>query len=592
MTPENQVRRLLFVNEDPALSGRVRKVLATLRAPRYLTAHYTHLTDALTYLRVNPVDMVLLGPDPADVSQEQACRKVRAAFPDHPVVALLNPCDQRRQQIVRRAGALDLLCAQDINPELWARTFDYCHREVAINRELASVTARLDWLVHTDSLTGLLNRKGMERVIMDQLARCRRRHRELPILLVDLDDFNRINTTLGHGVGDLVLMSAARRITESISDLDKAGRCGTDRFLVMLPGCTADEAEVAAEKIRLAISRDVIQAGDHSLATTASVGLTAVDAASLSFDEVLAKVQYVLQRSKMKGKNRVARAASLAEIERITPVEAGPEMVQALVRGNVLQVASQPIVNLADGRIVSHEMLIRGPEGPLCRPDNLFRFCQEKDILTAVDLRCLKHCAEAAVRSHPQGARYHVNILPATLLQTPVEELIRVLKVSGNYGHCVLEISEQQLLGDPSVLVPATRMLQEAGIRIAIDDVGFGNSCLEGLLVLHPDVIKIDKRLIQGLAASDDMQVTLSRLLKIAAVLGAEVVAEGIEEPEDYHLLLKLGVKLGQGYLFGKPQLLEMPASPARRAAAAAVPATDRASAAASEGSSASQAEA
>lgn len=559
MLPENQVRRLLFVHEDAAYSSRVRNVLTTLRSPRYLVAHYTHLIDALTYLRINPVDIVLLGPGPADVTQEQACRKVRAAFPDLPVVALLDGGGHRLRQTLQADGALDTLNARDINAELWSRTFEYCHREMAINRELTTVTARLDWLVHTDALTGLLNRKGMERIIMDQLARCRRQGTDLSVLLVDLDDFTRVNGTLGHGVGDLVLMSAARRITENLGEGDKAGRCGTDRFLVMLPGSTADEAEVTAERIRLAISRDVIQAGEHCLTPTASVGLTAVDPGSLSFDEVLAKAQFVLQRSKLKGKNRVARAASLAEIEQVRPVDAGPEMVQALLRGNVLQVASQPIVNLADGRIVSQEMLIRGPEGPLHRPDNLFRYCQEKNIITAVDLRCLKRCAEAAVRCSPHGTRYHVNILPATLLQTPVAELIRVLKVNGNYGHCVLEISEQQLLGDPTVLVPSVRLLQDAGIRIAMDDVGFGNSCLEGLLLLHPDVVKIDKRLIQGLAACAEMQVTLTRLLKVVAVLGAEVVAEGIEEPEDYHLLMKLGVKLGQGYLFGRPKLLPKP---------------------------------
>jgi diguanylate cyclase (GGDEF)-like protein len=560
MPVQSQVRRLLFVHQDPAFSGRVRDLLTTLRKPRYAVAHYTHLIDALTYLRVSPVDLVLVGPQPADVPVEKACRKVKAAFPEVPVVAMLDHLDRRREQVAREAGAMDILSAGDVNPGLWARTFDFCCRETAINQELAEVTARLEWLVHTDTLTGLLNRKGMERVIMDQLTRCRRKSADLPVLLIDLDDFNRINATLGHGVGDLVLMAAARRITESVSAQDKVGRCGTDRFVVMLPERSADEAEVVAEKIRLGISRDTIQAGEYSLTTTASLGLTAVDPNSISFDEVLAKAQYVLQRSKLRGKNRVARAATVDEIEMITPVEVGPEMVQALLRGNVLQVSSQPIVNLADGRIVSQEMLIRGPDGPLNRPDNLFRFCQEKDILTAVDLRCLKRCAEAANFCSPNGTRYHVNILPATLLQTPAEELIRVLNVNGNFGHCVLEISEQQLLGDPTVLIPRVRMLQEAGIRIAIDDVGFGNSCLEGLLVLHPEVMKIDKRLIQGLSASAEMQVTLTRLLKVAAVLGAEVVAEGIEEPEDYHLLLELGVKQGQGYLFGRPKPVELPA--------------------------------
>ena len=170
-----------------------------------------------------------------------------------------------------------------------------------------------------------------------------------------------------------------------------------------------------------------------------------------------------------------------------------------------------------------------------------------------MDLRCLKQCAAAAVRASDVGD-YHVNIMPATLLQTPAEELIRVLCSASDECRCCLEISEQQLLHDPSVLVPRTRILQKAGIRIAIDDVGFGNSCLEGLIMLEPQVMKVDKRLIQGLSKDRELRQSLRRLLKVADGLEAEVVAEGIEAVEDHQALLDLGVKYGQGYLFGKPE--------------------------------------
>jgi len=282
------------------------------------------------------------------------------------------------------AGASQVLHTRDINRELWIRSLEHGQKEARLSKELATVTARLDWLTNTDALTGLLNHHGMEQVIMAEMAICRDKEINLHVLLVDLDDFSRINNTLGHGVGDLVLVGATRRIQESVRPADEVGRCGLDRFIIMLRNISEKECEVIAEKIRLAISRDVIQAGEHSLVTTASIGLTAVKPNALSFDEVLAKADFVLQDSKQKGKNRVARAASIEEVGMIRPVDTGPEMVRALLRGNVLRVASQPIVNLVDGRIVSREMLIRGPVGPLQRPDNLFQYCQEKDILTAV----------------------------------------------------------------------------------------------------------------------------------------------------------------------------------------------------------------
>ena len=162
--------------------------------------------------------------------------------------------------------------------------------------------------------------------------------------------------------------------------------------------------------------------------------------------------------------------------------------------------------------------------------------------------------AALAARAFGDQTGFHVNLMPSTLLETPTEELIRVLQTDSRTGHCCLEISEQQLLGDPSCLIPRVRALQKAGIQIAIDDVGFGNSCLEGLILLEPQVMKIDKRLVMGLANDASLRRSLSRLLRVADVLNAKVIAEGIETTEDHRVLLELGARYGQGYLFGRPQ--------------------------------------
>jgi len=562
MASETQIKRILLVHDDQTVVTGVRGLVSSLRRPQYLVAHYQHLIDGLTYLQVNPVDLVLVGPRPADVKQSAAVRKISAVHPEIPIIALVEKNNPDSFDQLKEQGASECLCLNDMHSDLWARTFQFCLREATLKNKLATATARMDWMMNTDSLTGLFNRKGMEKATLDCLVQAREANRELQIMLIDLDEFTRINSTLGHGVGDLVLMAAGRRIADLVGPSDQVGRVGTDRFIVVLKEFCGEKAAVLAEQIRLSISRDVIQAGDHSLTTTASLGVTAISNSAISFDEVLAQAHFVLQRSKLKGKNRVSMAATIAEVQMIQPVEVGPEMIRALLRGNVLEVYSQPIVNLLDGRIVSQEMLIRGPEGSLRAPDALFRYCQEKDILTAVDLRCLKKCAKVASAIDPGGSpRYHVNIMPATLLQTPVDELIRVLQVNGDYGHCCLELSEQQLLGDPAVLQPRVRSLQEAGIRIAIDDVGYGMSHLENLLMLNPQVMKVDKRLVLGLAGDDEMRHTLARLLKMADVLGAEVVAEGIEDADDYRILLEMGVKYGQGYLFGMPKACVAPAA-------------------------------
>lgn len=552
MPVEAPLRRLLLLHRDPALARRVRALLEPVSEARHRIAHFTHLSDALTCLQIDDMDLVLVGPEPADADQVLAVRQLGAARPETPQLALMVSPDAAQTAAVREAGARESLPLDEADLSSWLRTIDFCLREAAISRELAEVTARLDWLVHMDGLTGLLNRKGMERALRDELGAARRTGHDLTVLLVDLDDFSRLNATLGHGVGDLVLVGASRRIRESVREQDRVGRCGTDRFVVLLPSAAPGEAEIVAEKIRLAVSRDVISAGGQALQTTASLSLTTVGDADLSWDEVMARAHFVLQHGKLNGKNRVSHAAAVEAGEPILPALAGPRMVRALLEDDVLEAASQPIVNLDDGRIVSREMLVRGPQGPLRRPDNLFRFCQENDILAAVDLRCLRLCSAHARRLGPQPD-YHVNIMPATLLQTEADELLRALTDGRRDVTCCLEISEQQLLGDPSVLVPHVRDLQKAGVRIAIDDVGFGNSCLEGLIMLHPQVIKVDKRLVRGLALDPEMRRALSRLLRVADVLEAEVVAEGIETTDDFQVLVDMGVRFGQGYLFGRP---------------------------------------
>jgi diguanylate cyclase (GGDEF)-like protein len=569
MPAEAPLRRLLLLHRDPALARRVRALLEPAAEIHHRVAHYTHLTDALTCLQIDDADLIVVGPEPADVDQQRAVSELGAARPETPQLALLASPEADQVAALRAAGAREILPLDEADLTAWLRTMDFCLREAAISRELAEVTARLDWLVHMDGLTGLLNRKGMERALREELVLSRQNGRELTVLLVDLDDFSRLNATLGHGVGDLVLVSASRRIRESIRERDRVGRCGTDRFVVLLPEAAPGEADVIAEKIRLAVGRDVISAGGQSLQTTASLALTTVGDADLSYDEIMARAHFVLQQGKLGGKNRVSHAAAVAAEGPILPALAGPRMVRALLEDEVLEAASQPIVNLEDGRIVSREMLVRGPEGPLRRPDNLFRFCQENDILAAVDLRCLRLCATHGRRLGPQPD-YHVNIMPATLLQTAPAELVRALTDGRDDVTCCLEISEQQLLGDPSVLVPHVRALQQAGVRIAIDDVGFGNSCLEGLIMLHPQVVKVDKRLVRGLAVDPEMRRALVRLLRVADVLEAEIVAEGIETTEDFQVLLDMGVRFGQGYLFGRPVLCAATASGVPNAAAEA----------------------
>jgi EAL domain-containing protein (putative c-di-GMP-specific phosphodiesterase class I) len=146
-----------------------------------------------------------------------------------------------------------------------------------------------------------------------------------------------------------------------------------------------------------------------------------------------------------------------------------------------------------------------------------------------------------------------VNVFPTTLLAIPVEHLLEIFPRPLAKDTFCLEISEQQIIGDPSYLVPVVRALRAAGILIAIDDVGFGSSCLESLVLLEPDILKIDKRVVIGIDEEPQRVEHLRRYIAIARSLGCTLVAEGIETAAELTIVRSLGIEYGQGYFWGKP---------------------------------------
>ena len=156
-------------------------------------------------------------------------------------------------------------------------------------------------------------------------------------------------------------------------------------------------------------------------------------------------------------------------------------------------------------------------------------------------------------RSLPPKIHRHINLFPTTIVDLAVEELVEKLAVNCPAESYCLEISEQQILGDSSHLIGPVEEFKRYGISIAIDDVGFGNTCLESLILLEPDVIKLDKKYIRGIAQDLHIERSLRRTLKIAEDLNAQVIAEGIETQEDLDKLRELGVTYGQGFYLGMP---------------------------------------
>ena len=559
---ETKKINLLLVEDDPDDIFLVQEALSqTNGAMLKFELHcVSQLNAGIERLAMGDIDIVLLDLSLPDSKGMETLSSLHSQVPDTPVVILTAHSDESAAVEAVKRGAEDYLVKGHVNRHVLVRTIRYAIKRHRVRRKLLSVTkelretnTKLERQVLMDPLTGLLNRRGMQDALSREIRWAEREESDLLALLLDLDNFKEINDSLGHAVGDVVLKEAANKLKKSVRLTDYLARIGGDEFLILMPKTKLAEGVRAAEKVRLAISSMPISLASSkgSFKITVSIGVVQVWNDTVSIDELLSKSHLVLYRSKNTGKNRISydnpkKDLNSGEIHLLSHI------LQTLRHGENYHVVKQPILDLSDSREVAYEFLSRLSIEGFEMPNDFFRVCLENNILTLVDYQCLKNCIASAAFIEKE-TRFHVNLFPSTMIDIPIKNLLECFPLDKPRGTYCVELSEQQIIGDPSYLIDQARALKQAGILLAIDDVGFGRSCLESLILLEPDIVKIDRRWVYGIARSVGNARSLKRLLKVTQALGAEVVAEGIELQEDLDLLKEMGVRYGQGYLFGMP---------------------------------------
>lgn len=429
----------------------------------------------------------------------------------------------------------------------------------SLTDELSTTKEQLDRVSRTDMLTEVANLRGLERTIAIEENKITRAGGHMIAVSINCDNFSKINDTLGMATGDVILKDVARRIVATLRPSDHVARVdGRDEFLVLLPDTQLAYGLRVAERIRMAVSDNPLHNLQEVIQVTVSIGVVMLPHKISSVQEVLSLTRSALRRSKLTGKNKVSLGREGGtDSDMPTGMD---EVVESLLDISNFRTVYQPIIDLATDQVAGFELFTRGPDGAFENPGDLFRVCIENNILTTVDLQCLKLCMDMST-DIAENMRVHVNLFPSTILDTPIESLIEIFpKNKGGRTYCV-EISEQQFIGDPTFMREHVQKLRSAGVLVAIDDIGFGRSSLETLIFLEPDVIKVDRTYVTGIAEDKGKVRLLKRLTNVAKSLGAEVVAEGVERREDLPILQELGIHFAQGFLWG--ELLQvLPANP------------------------------
>lgn len=473
---------------------------------------------------------------------------IKAGAP-HTHVIVLDPehnPELVRHQNLRDSGAHECVQSHSANYVL-PKIMKYLDKTLTAQRELVqSRSSTQDF----DHLTGVLNRTGLGERLGSMTL-------ELPwsVILMDCDGLKDLNQRFGYAIGDLVLRHVAKTTSAQLPPDALFGRVGGDSFLVVLPAVDINNALPIAQKIRRSIRSHPIELSDGSnQATTVSLGIIQANSSVSTISELVALAQGPLAEAKAKGANALVSSAGSS----MKHSDAERSALGRILEGvEPISMVCQPIVDVQSHTIYGYEMLCRGPKGGLSSPYQLFAAALAHNLLAALDISCVRAALEAA-RTLPSSSVININILPSTLLNTSTQRLAHMIRTHGiDPRRLCLELNEQQLTEDPVLLQRALKPLQEMGVRVALDDVGFGKTCLEHLLYLAPDYLKIDRSILIHATDSAEM---LRKLVEIGRVLGADIIVEGVETEALKTRVQVCGAQFAQGFLWGQPEAPPTPA--------------------------------
>src|SRR5690606_20513397 len=412
-----------------------------------------------------------------------------------------------------------------------------------------------------DALTGLPNRTLFDDRLATALRRCARTREMLAVLFLDLDRFKMINDTLGHTIGDTLLVALSRRLCGAVRAEDTVARMGGDEFIFILRGIkSAEDALKPAQKI-LEVIRPPFHVGGHELHVTASIGISLYPADGPGPDQLLKCADLALYRAKERGRDRIQLYNPALNLRVFEQMVLEQRLRQAIEQRQFALVY-QPQVALDSGEVVGFEALLRWrhPELGLVPPDEFVPLAEENGLIEPLGtwvLRtaCLQHRAWREAGLPP--LRLAVNVSARQFQRNGPEQNIReVLAETGMDARCLeLELPESVLMQEGDDTAGLLADLSGLGIGLALDDFGTGYASLGYLKRFPISRVKIDQSLVHEIATSEGDAGLARAVIAMAHGLGVAVAAQGIETVEQLAVLRRYGCDEGQGHLLGRPVL-------------------------------------
>jgi diguanylate cyclase (GGDEF)-like protein/PAS domain S-box-containing protein len=422
-----------------------------------------------------------------------------------------------------------------------------------------------------DSLTGLPNRRLFKEQLSHAVARAQRNGQVLALLSLDLDRFKRINDTLGHEVGDLLLKEAANRLIKSLrqtdfvtrNDLNLANHCiarqGGDEFTLLLVDLfQAQDAAKVARRILETLSQPFNLNGNE-IVMSASIGIAVYPLDGADAESLLKNADAAMHYAKGQHKNNYQYYNGKMNTSALQRMTLESNLHRALERDE-FALYYQPKIDATSGLIVGAEALIRWhhPDLGLLSPMEFIPLAEESGLIIPIGEWVIRSACTQTRRWHEAGfttMQVAVNMSSQSFEQEKLDRTIgQILDECGlDARYLELEMTESTLMREAETMVDTLRRLKATGIRLSIDDFGTGYSSLSYLKRFALDALKIDRSFVHDITASEDAAAITSAIIAMARSLKLTVIAEGVETESQAALLRSQGCQFMQGYLFSRP---------------------------------------
>ena len=572
-TKADAVSTVLVVDDDP---GARLLVGTALEMAGFRVIAAADGAAALRRFREHPADCVVLDVVMPGMNGFEVCIALRAMAECRHVPILMQTSLDDMVSINRayNAGATDF-SSKGINPMLLAQRVKFLVRAKQTQDQLRESEARVRYLAYYDPLTGLPNRQRLLQILEDHVAWAAPRQRGLAVLMLDVDNFSRINDTQGQAVGDAVLKEVAHRLQNCLRDSqrilddtqdekkdinDWVARTGGDEFALALPGVsTADAAHVVAHRVQKALARPFVFA-QTEIPLSATMGISLFPGDAAAPEALLKHADAALHHGKKKAhgsleffdKSISTRAAKHLSME--------ADLRKAVERGE-FTLHYQPRLALKDLRVEAVEALLRWkhPQRGFVAPDEFIPLAEQTGLIVEIGDWVLREACAQVRHWRDAGApdwQVAVNVSGVQFRDgSLVSRVSQAVTAAGIDSRMIeLEFTEGALIEYSAAVSKAVKSLKELGVATALDDFGTGYSSLSYLRHFRIDTLKIDRAFVRDIASTNgDNAPLVDAIIAMAKSLGLATVAEGVETEAQWQYLKTRDANQVQGFLFCRP---------------------------------------